>query len=133
MHKDWSIDDERQEWLNYAYRKWGIDFVLTLLAENGTMWIERQSEVWSQRINWKNVICNKENWTSNCVREESYWICQLNRIYHPEINWTHWHKFQEWFYDPYKQIDHCWYKYSTGTRFYGYDVRERQRYKIIFD
>lgn len=117
MHKDWDIWDERQDWLNYAYRKWWIDFVLTILAENGTMWIDRKSNsVWA-------------NWYSD------FWLCQINIWWHPEVlSWySNWKMFHDWFYDPYKQLDYCYWKFAEGTRFYGYDVRHRMQDKIIYD
>ena len=122
IHKYWSKDDKRQEWLNYLYRKswYDKDLVLTFLAENWNMWITRKSLiVWA-------------NWHSD------YWICQINTWYHPDIlawNWFaywSWKYFKEWFYNFHKQADYCIKKYKTWTRFYWYDVRHKVRNKLIF-
>lgn len=116
-HKDWDFQDERQDWLNYAYDIWGLDFVLTILAENGTMWIDRKSlAVWA-------------NWYSD------YWLCQVNVWWHPDVlsDGSNGKRFHDWFYDPYKQLDYCYKKFAGGTRFYWYDVRHRMKDKLIFD
>ena len=116
-HKGWSIDDERQDWLNYAYKLWGKDFVLTLLAENGTMSIDRKSgSIW---VNWYS----------------DYWLCQINIGYHKAIlsDWKNGKKFADWFYDPYKQLDYCYKLYSNWTKFYWYDVRHRMVTSINFN
>ena len=115
-HKDWELDDERQKWINYAYNIWGKDFLFTILAENWTMWIDRKS--WLVWANWYS----------------EYWICQINVWWHPEIlsNWKNWKRFVDRFYDPYKQIDYCWKKYSWWTKFYWYNVRMKIEKKIDF-
>lgn len=115
IHKYWSKDDERQKWLNYAYKIWWKDFVLTILAENWTMWIDRKS-----LMVWKN-------WYSD------YWICQVNVGYHPIIlGWSNWKRFKDWFYNPYKQLDYCNKLFQGGITFYGYFNRHKVENKLIF-
>jgi len=112
-HKEWDILDVRQDYINYAYRMWWKDFLLTILAENGTMWIDRKSNaVWANGYS-------------------DYGLCQINVWYHPEILWTT-RRFKEWFYNPYKQLDYCWELYSWWTRFYWYDVRHKVEHKLEF-
>lgn len=83
----------------------------TFLAESWTMWITRKSGlVWA-------------NWYRD------YWICQTNVWYHPYVlrwewyaYWS-WKYFKEWFYDPYKQMDHCIKLFKWWTVFYAYKHR----------
>lgn len=87
----------------------------TFLAENWTMWVTRKSGlVWN-------------NWYRD------YGICQINAWYHPEILWNGDKYFVDWFYDPYKQMDHCIKKFKWGTTFYAYKHRYvRTRDIVIF-
>ena len=114
IHNEWSLEDERQDWINYAYKIWWKDFVLTILAENGTMWIDRKSG-----MVWANGYSD-------------YWLCQINVWYHKDIlsDWKNWKRFKDWFYNPYKQLDYCNKLFITGTRFYWYDVRHKVAHKI---
>ena len=114
-HKDWFKDDDRQKWLQYALDIWWKDFVLTLLAENWTMWIDRKS-----LAVWKNGYSD-------------YWLCQINVGYHPEVLlWSNWKRFKDWFYDPYKQLDYCNKLFQNWTTFYGYHVRYKSEKFLIF-
>ena len=114
-HNERNKNDERQDWINYAYKIWWKDFLLTILAENSTMWIDRKSNmVWA-------------NWYSD------YWLCQINVWRHPEVLWwSNWKRFKDWFYDPYKQLDYCNNLFTNWTRFYWYDVRHKMESKITF-
>ena len=87
----------------------------TFLAENWTMWITRKS----------GLIWN--NWYRD------YWICQINAWYHPEIlgNWDKY--FADWFYDPYKQMDHCIKKFKSWTTFYAYPHRFNRTKQIVIN
>lgn len=116
VHNEWNDSDERQEWINYAYKIWWEDFVYTILAENGTMWIDRKSGiVWA-------------NWYSD------YGLCQINVGRHPEVLWwSNWKRFKDWFYNPYKQLDYCNKLFVWWTRFYWYDVRHKVKHKIVFN
>jgi hypothetical protein len=109
-------NDERQKLVKYAYKIGGKDFLLTILAENSTMQIDRKS------------IIVGSNWYSD------YWLCQINIWYHPEIlsNWKNWKKFKDWFYDPYKQLDYCQKLFSWWVRFYWYDKRHTVKKNILF-
>lgn len=116
IHKEWDKSDVRQKRLQYAYNLWWKDFVLTIITENWTMWIDRKSYVvWS-------------NWYSD------YGICQINIGFHPEVlsNWSNWKKFVDWFYDPYKQIDYCNKLFKWWTKFYWYNNRFKVQNKIDF-
>lgn len=103
-HKWRPSDSKVQDYVRYAYKiSWGdLDFVATLEAENGKWDMYRQSDV----VNWGR-------------REESYWFCQMMKKYHPEVSDK---RFWE---DPYWQLDVCYSKYKNGTKFYGYNVRNR--------
>jgi len=86
----------------------------TFLAENWTMWITRKSGlIW---VNWYR----------------DYWICQINAWWHPEIlgNWNGKY-FADWFYDPYKQMDHCIKKFKNWTTFYAYPHRFNRTKEIV--
>jgi len=122
LHLWFDKNDERQKWINYAYKiSWyNKDFILTLTAENYRWTITRPSNiVWA-------------NWYRD------YWICQVNAGYHPEILRGQWYKypndkyFAEWFLDTYKQIDYCWKLYKWWTKFYWYNVRYRIKDSIKF-
>lgn len=91
----------------------------TFLAENWTMGITTKSGmVWA-------------NWYSD------YWICQTNVGYHPQALWGKWKPywsweyFAEWFYDPYKQMDHCIELFKWGTVFYAFKHRYARTKQII--
>jgi len=115
-------NDERQKWINYAYKiSWyNKDFILTLTAENYRWTTTRKSNrVWA-------------NWWSD------YWICQVNAWYHPEIlSWKSYYPnkeyFAKWFLNPYKQIDYCWKLYKWWTKFYGYNVRYKIKNSLKFN
>lgn len=88
----------------------------TFLAENTSMWITTRWE----KI-WKNNHYDRG-------------ICQINSWYHPEILWGDAKQFQEWFYNPYKQMDKCIELYKSWTKFWGYDYRfERTKDILIFN
>lgn len=50
---------------NKAYKERWLDFVLTLIWENGSFQLDRQSDC-----------------VSNWIRERSFWLCQLSYKYH---------------------------------------------------
>lgn len=97
--KEYSADDVRNKYVQYAYDIWGMDLVTLIECENANWDMYRQSNVVK---NWK--------------REQSYWFCQISRVYHPEIVDT-----KIFWADPYWQLDRCNELMRWGTVFYGRD------------
>ena len=83
-HKWYATDSVIQDYVNYAYDIWGIDFVKMIECENG-------------------------RWDPNRVSEtHDHWLCQLHYNYNKKfINSPE-------FKDPYKQLDYCYEKYKTN-------------------
>lgn len=110
--KGFDYDTDATKIINYAYKISGgdMDFILTLKAENWGFNMYQQSNVVT---NWK--------------REESYWLCQMMKKRHPEVNTK---EFREsWEY----QVDVCWRKYKWWTKFYGYNVRNRYKDQFYWE
>ena len=73
-----------QDYVNYAYEIWGIDFVKLIECENGRWDPKRVSKT------------------------HDHWLCQLNYKYNKKfINSSD-------FSDPYKQLDYCYEKYKIN-------------------
>lgn len=111
--KGFDYDTDATKIINYAYKISGgdMDFILTLKAENWGFNMYQQSNVIDK--NWK--------------REESYWLCQMMKKRHPEVNTK---EFREsWEY----QVDVCWRKYKWWTKFYGYNVRNRYKDQFYWE
>lgn len=60
---------------NKANKLRWMDWALTLMGENGSFQIDKQS-----------------NCVSNWIREHSYWFCQLAQKYHAPFIWNTWYK-----------------------------------------
>ena len=86
VHNWYSSDSVIQDYANYAYEIWGIDFVKLIECEN-----------------WR--------WDPNRVsKTHDHWLCQLNYKYNKKfINSSD-------FKDPYKQLDYCYEKYKTNPK-----------------
>lgn len=116
IKKGWPATDEIQNIVNYAYKKGGKDFLLTLEWENG-LW------KWDRR--------------SGVVGANGYYdygICQLNGQWHGKFIFANGYNlkagFSKDFQSPYKQIDYCFgvwkdaiAKNRIKTTFYAYNVR----------
>jgi len=63
-HKWFSSWDIKQQYVNYAYKLWGMDLVLLMECENGT---------WNIDTRWDNG--------------NAYWLCQMNKIYNYIPEW----------------------------------------------
>jgi len=102
----------QQQYVDYAFAiSWGDkDFILTLQAENSAWSIDRQS-----------------NYYRNGRREPSFGLCQINKDYHADIV-----NDPRFFSDWKRQIETCWNSYRNWVRFYGYDVRHRYAWSLIF-
>lgn len=112
-----SPEDPKQDLINYAYKKGGRDFLLTLNGENGTWsWDRKSDRVWSNGYS-------------------DYGLCQLNGQYHAKFIFANGQNIKGWwgkdFKDPYKQVDYClevWHdairKGRIKTTFYAYKNRE---------
>ena len=85
-HNWYATDSVVQDYVNYAYDIWGIDFVKLIECENGA-------------------------WDPNKVsRTHDHWLCQLNYKYNKKfINSSD-------FSDPYKQLDYCYEKYKSNPK-----------------
>lgn len=103
-------DSQATKIATYAYQisSWDIDFLATLKAENGWFDMYKQSDV---VINWH--------------REESYWLCQMMRIYHKEVDTKIF--WESWEY----QVETCYKKYKWWTKFYWFNVRHRYKKDFI--
>ena len=83
-HKWYATDSVIQDYVNYAYDIWGIDFVKMIECENGRWDPKRVSKT------------------------HDHWLCQLHYSYNKKfINSPE-------FKDPYKQLDYCYEKYKTN-------------------
>lgn len=108
IHKLWSADDPRQEYVKYASSLWGLNFVALLEAENGLWTIDRQSTKAYYRYG-KTV---KWYWRPSWYYYD-YWFCQISNYYHPNITED------KRFYTDWKwQIDQCYKLYKNWTKFY---------------
>ena len=86
IHNGYSSDSVVQEYVDYAYQKWWIDFVKLIECENG------------RRDPYRISATN------------DHWICQLHYKYNKNfIN-------SDDFHDVYKQIDYCYEKYQINPK-----------------
>ena len=86
VHNWYASSSAVQNYVNYAYNLWGIDFVKLIECENGIWDPDRVSKT------------------------HDHWLCQLNYKYNKNfINSTG-------FADPYKQIDYCYEKYKANPK-----------------
>ena len=91
-HNWYATDSVIQDYVNYAYEIWGIDFVKLIECENGRRDPNRVSST------------------------HDHWLCQLNYRYNKKfINSSD-------FSDPYKQLDYCYekYKINPDLRYWPY-------------
>ena len=96
VHNWYASDSVTQDYVNYAYDIWGIDFVKLIECENGT---------------WDPNRISKTN---------DHWLCQLHYSYNKEfINSPD-------FKDPYKQLDYCYEKYKTNPNLRYWPNRKRK-------
>lgn len=110
--KGFDYDTDATKIINYAYKISGgdMDFILTLKAENG----------WFNMYQQSNVV---KNW----IREDSRWLCQLNRKRHKEVDTKEF--WESWEY----QVEICYKKYAWWTKFYGYNVRNRYKDQFYWE
>ena len=84
VHNWYSYGDKKQDYVNYAYHLWWIEFVKLIECENGR---------------WDPKRVSKTN---------DRWLCQLNYKFNRKfINSPD-------FADPYKQLDYCYEKYKIN-------------------
>ena len=84
VHNGYSYGAAMQDYVNYAYHLWWIEFVKLIECENGRRDPKRVSKTWD------------------------FWLCQLNYRYNKKfINSPD-------FADPYKQLDYCYEKYKIN-------------------
>ena len=83
-HNWYATDSVIQDYVNYAYDIWGIDFVKMIECENGRWDPKRVSET------------------------HDHWLCQLHYSYNKKFIDS------PDFKDPYKQLDYCYEKYKTN-------------------
>ena len=98
------VGDNENEILSYAYEvsNKNKDFVKTIVAENGTVDVRRQSD-----------------YVKNGVREPSFGICQIHCGYHKEKCGSYTKPTWEGFYNWEWQVNTCYEMYNEGTAFYG--------------
>jgi len=84
IHNWYADGSPIQDYVNYAYKLWWIDFVKLIECENGRWDPKRVSKT------------------------RDFWLCQLNYRYNKKfINSLD-------FADPYKQLDYCYEKYKIN-------------------
>jgi hypothetical protein len=84
VHKWYATDSVIQDYANYAYEIWWMEFVKLIECENGRRDPDRISKT------------------------HDHWLCQLNYNYNKKfINSSE-------FSDPYKQLDYCYEKYKIN-------------------
>ena len=94
VHNWYSSESHIQEYVDYAYQKWWIEFVKLIECENGRRDPFRVSDT------------------------SDYWICQLNYRYNKKfINSPE-------FKDVYKQIDYCYEKYTYNPKLWYWPDRK---------
>ena len=94
--KEYDQNDERNQFIQYAYEKWWMDLVLLMECENSTRNMYRQSEV-----------------VKNGRREPSFWFCMIDRDFHKNI--VDDSRFRN---DRKRQIDKCHELWKGWTKFY---------------
>ena len=94
VHNWYASGSVVQDYVQYAYDKWWLDFVKLIECENGTRDPYRISKT------------------------NDHWICQLHYPYNKSfIN-------SEAFKDPYKQIDYCYEKYKVNPNLWYWPKRK---------
>ena len=87
-HLWFSEESYVQNIVNYAYKLWGMDFVLMLECENGSYKLDATGDRWRSR-----------------------WLCMVNDRWHKDIpadyttNWV-------------VAVEYCYHKWSNHTKFY---------------
>ena len=86
VHNWYASSSAIQNYVNYAYNVWGIDFVKLIECENGA---------WNPK---------------KISKTQDHGLCQLNYKYNKKfINSAD-------FSDPYKQLDYCYEKYKVNPK-----------------
>ena len=86
VHNWYARSSAIQNYVNYAYNLWWMDFVKLIECENG---------VWDPK---------------RISKTRDHWLCQLNYRYNKSfINSSD-------FSDPYKQLDYCYEKYKANPK-----------------
>ena len=101
------------------------EFIYLIEAEGDEWRIDQPSRVFLRydRVNKKNIVCNKDNWTNECKMESSFGFCQTNKYYHSKtVNDPRFFTDARW------QLEQCYKKFKEGTPFYGY---QKHRYAVI--
>lgn len=94
VHNGYASDSVVQDYVQYAYNKWWLDFVKLIECENGRRDPYRVS------------------------RTNDHWLCQLNYRYNKDfINSVN-------FQDPYKQLDYCYEKYKINPNLWYWPKRK---------
>lgn len=104
-HKWYSKDDVHQKRVQYARKVswWDWRFMNTLDWES-----------WFQSPTHRSSIPNNRQCVGRGWYEDSHWFCQLNRCRHRDV------VDNPKFKDPYRQIEQCYKKYKSWTKFYWY-------------
>lgn len=101
VHKWYASSSQVQNYVNYAFNMWGIDFVKLIECENGIRDPKRVSVT------------------------HDHWLCQLNYTYNKKfINSPD-------FSDPYKQLDYCYEKYKINPKLRYWPNRKIKGKKCI--
>jgi len=101
VHNWYDSSSDVQNYVNYAYNLWGMDFVKLIECENGVWDPKRVSDT------------------------HDHWLCQLNYKYNKNfINSTD-------FSDPYKQLDYCYEKFKINPKLWYWPNRKIHGKKCI--
>lgn len=87
-HLGFSEESYVQNVVNYAYKLWGMDFVLMLECENGSYRLDATSDRWRSRG-----------------------LCMVNNRWHKDIPWNY---TTSWVV----AVEYCYQKWSNHTKFY---------------
>ena len=90
-HNGFSRDDEKQRFVQYAYKLWGMDLVIVMECEN-----------W----NW-NIWAVWDSW-------HAFGLCQMNDRYHKDFP-------MEYKTNGIVQVEYCYQKRKNGTKYYWPD------------
>ena len=93
-HNWFSLEDNRQAYVHYAYDIWGLEFVKMIECENGTR---------------NPYIVSKT---------KDYWLCQLNFRYNKDFILS------EDYYNVFSQIDYCYAKWKINPKLWYWPDRK---------
>jgi len=107
-HVDHPEDKNITKFINIAYQisDGDLDFMAMIEGES-----------------WRDPYIQSSCITEKGTRETSYWLCQMNSIWHSEVI------DDPRFYEEIdRQIEQCYKKRKGGTKFYGYKPQHKSKF-----